>query len=402
MPKVVLRSKKGQNIMLKLFISKSGNCELNELETTVLTVLNGIQCSKHEYLFTSIEEIAYTITGRWIDARNKDRQLHKNIRMGIQSLADKGIIKIIDQSSENYVFSNDGLEVDTEKEKFIVVELWELQKIFSESNKPFNVFTFFVDLVGTINNKTKEWHMSQDEIAANCHCSKRTVNSYLEQLENMHLIYVYRHKKRRADGTYHKLNNSYGRYADKESIIKAAQEYSNTVECEDILTKIDRRAIKLRYNAFCDGAKKYQDNHDAVIALYNECKLYNKSLKCKPVEGSCDGEWKQGEPLELSVFPDDVVNGVPKISDDQWGETDSMEHDFFVEEMLDMPTVSEIQINPTQKMSVTDSDLQNEGDNQKIDSEKRSQISSNPSRDDLELIDIESLFDEDTDDRPVL
>lgn len=392
--------------MLKLFISKSGNYELNEQEITVLAVLNGIQCSKHEYLFTSIEEIAYTMTGRWIDARNKDRQLHKNIRMGIQSLADKGIIKIINKSGENYVFSNDGLEVDTEKEKFIVVELWELQKIFSESNKPFNVFTFFVGLVGTINNKTKEWHMSQDEIATNCRCSKRTVNSYLEQLEAMHLIYVYRHKKRRADGTYHKLNNSYGRYADKDSVIKAAQEYANTVECEDILTKIDRRAIKLRYNAFCNGAKKYQDNPDAVIVLCNECKLYNKSLEVKPVEGSCDGEWKQGEPLELSVFPDDVVNSVPKVSEGtgDWGEPDSMEHDFSVEEILDMPT---------------DSDLQSEGGKPKMDCEKRSQISSNPSnsvpiyanetvsqdsskRNDLELIDIESLFIDDTDDRPVL
>lgn len=389
--------------MLKLFISKSGNYELNEQEITVLAVLNGIQCSKHEYLFTSIEEIAYTMTGRWIDARNKDRQLHKNIRMGIQSLADKGIIKVINQSGENYVFSNDGLEVDTEKEKFIVVELWELQKIFSESNKPFNVFTFFVGLVGTINNKTKEWHMSQDEIATNCRCSKRTVNSYLEQLEAMHLIYVYRHKKRRADGTYHKLNNSYGRYADKDSVINAAQEYANTVECEDIMTKIDRRAIKLRYNAFCNGAKKYQDNPDAVIALCNECKLYNKSLEVKPVEGSCDGEWKQGEPLDLSVFPDDVVNGVPKISDDQWGEPDPL-IDFSVEEILDMPT---------------DSDLQSEGGKPKMDSAKRLKISANasnsvpmyanetvsenlPKRNDLELIDIESLFIDDTDDRPVL
>ena len=41
--------------------------------------------------------------------------------------------------------------------------------------------------------------------------------------------------------------------------------------------------------------------------------------------------------------------------DDQWGETDSMEHDFSVEEILDMPTVSEVQMNSTKK--VTDSDL---------------------------------------------
>lgn len=329
--------------MLKLFISKSRDDELNEQEIAVLAILNGLQCNTHEYLFTSTVEIAYTMTERWIDARNKDRQLHKNIRMGIQSLADKGIIKIIDQNGDNYVISNDGLEVDTEKEKFVVVELWEIQRIFSHANKPFGVFTFFMGIVGTINNTTKEWHMSQDDMATNFRCSKRTVNRYLEQLEKMELIYVYRHKKRRADGTYHKLNNSYGRYADKDAIIKAALEYENIVECEDILTKIDRRAIKLRYNAFCDGAKKYQDNHAAIVALYKECKLYNKSLKSNPVEGVYDGEWKQGEALDLSVFPDDVINGEPKVSDCQWGEDDPMEHDFSVEEILDMPTMDEVQ-----------------------------------------------------------
>ena len=143
----------------------------------VLAILNGLQCNKHEYLFTSIPEISYTITGRWIDIRNKDRRLYENIRIGIQSLADKGIIKIIDQNGDNYVISNDGLEVDTEKEKFVVVELWEIQRIFSHANKPFGVFAFFIGIVGTINNTTKEWHMSQDEMATNFRSSKRTVNS---------------------------------------------------------------------------------------------------------------------------------------------------------------------------------------------------------------------------------
>ena len=49
---------------------------------------------------------------------------------------------------------------------------------------------------------------------------------------------------------------------------------------------------------------------------------------------------------------------------------------------------------------VTDSDLNSECDNLKMDSEQFSQNSS--TTDDLELIDIDSLFDEDIDDRPVL
>lgn len=71
---------------------------------------------------------------------------------------------------------------------------------------------------------------------------------------------------------------------------------------------------------------------------------------------------------------------------DDWGEPDPL-IDFSVEEILDMPT---------------DRVLHSEDGEPKMDSEKRSQNSSNASRDDLELIDIESLFDEDTDDRPVL
>lgn len=34
------------------------------------------------------------------------------------------------------------------------------------------------------------------------------------------------------------------------------------------------------------------------------------------------------------------------VSDDQWGETDSMDKDFSIEEMLDMPTVNDIKSNP--------------------------------------------------------
>ena len=306
-----------------------------------MMVLNGLQSGKHDYLFTSIFEISYTMTGSWIDKRKNDRRLYNGIKDAISTLAERKIITILDQSGDNYIISNEGLEVNSNKEKFVVVELWEMQKIFSESNKPFNVFTFYVNLIGTINNRTKEWHMSQDDMAALWGASKRTINDYLDQLEKMQLIYVYRHKKRRANGTYQKLNNSYGRYCDKDAIIAEALKYSDIVECEDFVEKLDRRAIKLRYNAYCNDAKKYRDNRNAEIDLCRQCIAYNKSLKYKPVEGYYDGEYKQGELLDLSVFPDEVRN----IVDDNWGEPVPMEHDFSIEEILDMPTEGEVQMN---------------------------------------------------------
>lgn len=314
---------------MKLFLDKQLNT--NDKETALLAILNGMYCKKYEHLSTSVSLIGYEMTGKFLKSSSrKERTIIEGIRDAIRSLAKNGIIEIINHNNDNYILSSKGLEIKTDKKKFVVLEQWEMQSIFVRANKPFNVFSFYCLLVGTINNQTKEWHMPQEEMVSLWGYGKETVNDYLEQLEKMQLIYVYKHKKRRANGTYYKLNNSYGRYCDKEAIIAEAQKYSDTVECEDFFEKLDRRAIKLRYNAYCDGAKKYNDPA-AVIALYRECVAYNKSLKYKPVEGCYDGEWKQGEPLDLSVFPDEVRNEV----DDNWGEV----IDFSIEELLDMPVM---------------------------------------------------------------
>ena len=328
--------------MLKIFISKS--IELDIKEMAVMAALNGLYSNKQEYLITSVYSIGYFLSGKFLDkSTKKDRNIAENIKSGIQSLAEKEIISIIEQSGDNYVFAKDGLEVDTENAKFIIVELWEIQRIFSTAKMPFNVFTFFVNLIGTINTTTKEWHMSQEEMTIQWGCSKRTVNEYLQQLSDMKLIYVYKPKKRRTDGTFHKINNSYGRYADASMVIESAKKYIETVEYEDICERVDRRAIKLRYNAFCNGAKKYQNNTAAVQSLIKECRLYNKSLDYKQIDiCDSDGGIKQADKLDLSVFGDYVSEFENSNIDDEWGESDPMIN-FSVEEMFDLPTLSDVE-----------------------------------------------------------
>ena len=300
---------------MNLFLSK--NIELADKETVVIAILNGLYSNKNENLYISISLLGYAITGRFLNVKNnKDRTIISGIKDGFDSLIKKEIIEVIGCDKDNYILSSKGLTVDTEKENFIVIEQWEMQRIFEDGNKPFCIFNFFVTIVGTINNITKEWHMSQDGMVEIFGGSKTTVNSYLRQLEEMKLLYVYRPKKRRSDGTFQNVNNSYGRYADRDKVISSALEYIGTIECEDINSKIDRRAIKLRYNAFCNGAKKYKNNPDLVESLIKECIEYNKSLEFKPIEGGYDGEFKQGEPLDMSVFPNISV----KETDDIWGE----------------------------------------------------------------------------------
>lgn len=50
-------------------------------------------------------------------------------------------------------------------------------------------------------------------------------------------------------------------------------------------------------------------------------------------------------------------NLVNAISDDNWGEPTSMEQDFSIEEMLDMPAVGEVQMNLTNSDCVGQNDL---------------------------------------------
>ena len=371
---------------MKLFLDKQLNTD--DKATVLLAILNGMYSNKYNHLSTSVSLIGYEMTGKFLKSANrKDRTIIDGIRSAIQSLMKKEIIEILNQDNDNYIFLGKGLEVNSDEKKFVVVEQWEMQRIFEKANKPFNVFSFFCSLIGTINNQTKEWHMSQDEMVTIWGYGKETVNDYLEQLEKMQFIYVYRHKKRRSNGTYQKLNNSYGRYCDKNAIIAEAQKYSDTVECEDFVEKLDRRAIKLRYNAYCSGAKKYRNNFDAEVDLCRQCIAYNKSLKYKPVEGYYDGEYKQGELLDLSVFPDEVRNAV----DDNWGDPVSMEHDFSIEEIMDMPTEGEVQMNLTNIDCVGQDELcKNDSHGVKLHGELFCVTEK-----DLDYIDIDSIFDDD-------
>ena len=321
-----------EHTLEKIFINK--NMDLNERELVVIAALNEMYSSKHEYLYASISMIGYELTGKFLKTKNKrERNIISSIQRGIDSLVERNIIEIIDQDGDNYVFSNKGLEVDTQNDYFVVIELWEMQKIFQNSTKPFTAFMLFFLLIETINNKTKEWHMSQDDMTMYWGCGKGTLNKYLTELEELKIIYIYRHKRRKADGTYHKLNNSYGRYVDKDEIIKAASEYADTVECEYFYEKIDRRSIKLKYNAFCNGAKKYRDIEE-VKKLYTDCLRYNKSVKNNPISGTYEGEYKECGELDLSVFPKlEVDCEIESV----WGEPEPIKQ-FNIEDIFEVET----------------------------------------------------------------
>ena len=95
----------------------------------------------------------------------------------------------------------------------------------------------------------------------------------------------------------------------------------------------DRRSIKLRYNAFCNGAKRYQNNPAAIMQLLEECRKYNKSLDYKPIETlDSDGKFKEADILDLSVF-DNIIQDFVE-SADEWGKVDPLTYKNNIEKFV--------------------------------------------------------------------
>ena len=316
-------------------------------EIAVFLILNYLQNDKNENLFISVDAIGYFLTGKFIDSQI-DKNLIKGIKKGFEGLKKEEDVSILDQNRNNYIINSKSCRVDTKKNNFIIVHLWEIQKIFSSLGAyGFNVLRFFVNIIGTINGNSKSWHMTQDDMVLSWSFSKNTVNEYLYKLEELELLYTFRSKARKADETFHRVGNVYGRYYDKELVIQEGIQYLSTVPNHPIKPfHFNRTSVKLKYNNFLHGSKKY-NSLEEVEKLYKECIRYNESFKDFPNDNI--------DYLDLSVFKEygfDILIYESKKSNknkitsyDDWGESNSMETEdnkFIVEEILDMPIQSDL------------------------------------------------------------
>lgn len=263
-------------------------------EIAVFLILNYLQNDKNENLFISVDTIGYFLTGKFIDSQI-DKNLIKGIKKGFEGLKKEEDVSILDQNRNNYIINSKSCRVDTKKNNFIIVHLWEIQKIFSSLGAyGFNVLRFFVNIIGTINGNSKSWHMTQDDMVLSWGFSKNTVNEYLCKLEELKLLYTFHSKARKADETFHRVGNVYGRYCDKELVIQEGIQYLSTVPNHPIKPfHFNRTSVKLKYNNFLHGSKKY-NSLEEVEKLYKECIRYNESFKDFPNDNI--------DYLDLSVF----------------------------------------------------------------------------------------------------
>lgn len=329
------------------YIKKDMQPQYTGEEIAVFLILNYLQENKHDELFVSIDNIGYCLTGKFIDSQI-DKNLIKGIKKGFEGLKKEEDIIILEQNKNNYIIDGKSCYIDTKKFHFIIIQLWEIQKIFSALGAyGFNVLRFFINIIGTINGNSKSWHMTQDDMVLSWGFSKNTVNEYLCKLEELKLLYTFRSKARKADETFHRVGNVYGKYCDKELVIQEGMQYLSTVPNRPIKNYfIDRTSIKLRYNHFVNGSKKYNDRKE-VDKLRKDCIRYNDSFKDFPNDNIdyLDLSVFKKYGFDIPIYENKKLNKNKITSDDDWGEPNSMDikdNDSTIKEILDMPIQNDL------------------------------------------------------------
>lgn len=383
--------------MKKLFLNNSviKDLSLDNYDIAVYVALRNLYDAQMDLQVITFNMIAYTLYGN----KNYTKYTVNHLKTACDKLESVGLIKKLDSYSANEFIidmSNLHFEQATSKGVFYtMITLEEVHKIMNIDTKKdnFAILRYFAILISSIcHDKGTYDHssgydahtdfvgfMTLDMLADWCGTTKARIIEYNSILETEKIIYIYRHKQNRKDketGQIMSFSNHYGRYEDKQWIIQFANEYVATYNLNETETLVKAEKSKENkryaaiYNLLAKDFDKYIGNFSDTDLIETYKYIHSKNLcnekKLKDIEeGTAFYDNILSKIKNEDLFDDIpcVVNYVNKmtekkrnmkkrkynlvnaISDDNWGEPVPMEHDFTIEEILDMPTEDKAQMN---------------------------------------------------------
>ena len=318
----------------------------------------------------SVNRLAYSLVGDM----DYEKVLTDSLVRGIVELSDKKFITIKKdlsvKASYEYVLDLSNMWLDTEKDKFIILSPNEVYKIMTCKEimkKKISMLKYYIALISTFDWSldSKIGHMSQQYIAEQSGISTRTCQRYNEILEEMEMIFVYKsNDKVRINDKLKQIKNCYSRYEDKSICEMYASNYENQygVEHKIVASKKNKsqadhnRRLGAIYNQICMGNTDYDE--DTIKEVYKYIVNKNKSLQedidskyAQTYMSDSDKAWVEkleSQIRDTSIFEQFDFIGQSNNFTDQWGKP----IDFTVEEILDMPIISD------DDLWETDSDLE--------------------------------------------
>ena len=383
--------------MKKLFLNNTviKDLRLDNYDIAVYVVLRSLYDTLVSSQVITFNMIAHTLYGN----KNYTKYTVNHLKCAFDNLVSANLIKKIDSfSTTEFIVDMSGLhfEQDTEKGLFYtVITLEEVHRIMNIDTKKdnFAILRYFIILISSIcHDKGTYDHsvgcdahtdfvgfMTLDTLANWCATTKARIIEYNSILEAEKIIYTYRHNQNKKDketGQIMSFSNHYGRYEDSQWIIQFANEYVATYNLKETETLVkaeksrENKRYAAIYNLLAKDFDKYIDNFSDAELIGRYKYIHNKNIcnekKLKDTEeNSATYDEISGKIKNEDLFDDipcvvDYVNKqfkkkrtieerkhnlVNVVSDDNWGEPASMERDSSIEEILDMPTEGEIQMN---------------------------------------------------------
>ncbi len=385
--------------MKKLFLNNKiiRNLKLDNYEIAVYVALRSLYDSQLDSQVVTFNTIAYMLYGN----KNYTKYTVNHIKNAFISLKSFGLIKKIDAySTTEFIvdMSNLHFEQNTGKGIFYtVITLEEVHRIMNIDTKKdnFAILRYFIILISSIchdkgiynHSAGCEEHtdfvgfMTLDTLADWCGTTKARIIEYNSILETEKIIYIYRHMQHRKDqetGQIMSFSNHYGRYEDKQWIVQFANEYVSIFKLKETetLVKAEKSKINKRYAAIYNllswDFDKYIGNYSDAELIETYKYIHSKNICNEKKLDIVEEDSSSYEDILGKIKNEDLFDNIPcvvdyinrlnrkknnlekrkrnlinTISDDNWGEPNSMEQDFSIEEILDMPTMGGCQTEPS-------------------------------------------------------
>ena len=284
------------------------------------------------------------------------RRYTDKLSKGLKELIEKNIVSVVENKGINYILDISNLYIDSNSKTdgvfFAIVTLEEVRKIFTLSKQVdrFSILRYFVAMISTfdlkaeclmyegiVNRKGFIGYMPMNYIGSLCQITSRnTIHRYNIQLEEMKIIYIYRNPDLLHDmntGVFRNVVNHYGRYRDKDLIDEYASRRAvfEGLTVSSVEKANHNRSLMMKYRHLCSG-KTYSKKE--IKEIYRYIHYYNTS-KRKEAENT---EYKSEKESILAKIKDESVfkqfpylfkgkKNIELISDEQWGEPDSIDGD---------------------------------------------------------------------------
>ena len=245
--------------------------------------------------YINLNLIAFVLTNK----KSFTRNFLVSLKNGINELINLGIINLNGLiSQDEYIidlspiyFKTSKVSEGEEQTYYSMITLDEIQKcINGRTTFKFKLLRYFTYLIGTFRGDVG--FQSIEEMSDNLQYDDDAIMRNNQLLEKLKLIYVYKaddyivSTTENANQIIWSINNTYGRYSDKEEIVLAGKQFAidygfkHKTDQKQISKKMSNqtKSYVMKYNQFCKG--HIYDN-ETLKEIYNAIIEYNKKYDYK-------------------------------------------------------------------------------------------------------------------------